>query len=170
MQVALKAISIHAPLRERRQIILPPRFLRPFQSTLPYGSDRVQLCIIGARQKFQSTLPYGSDPCRFSCLLTFLHISIHAPLRERPPAEYRFAGCSNFNPRSLTGATVIFGNYLPRRLHFNPRSLTGATRFRVVFGFQIGISIHAPLRERQPVCMMSRCTPLFQSTLPYGSD
>ena len=55
---------------------------------------------------FQSTLPHGSDPI----------------------SSLSRATSSNFNPRSLTGATTkphfapLYGYY------FNPRSLTGATR------------------------------------------
>ena len=55
---------------------------------------------------------------------------------------------SNFNPRSLTGATKIYRVQTVLRLHFNPRSLTGATM----------LSRHTMLTLR------------FQSTLPYGSD
>ena len=78
-----KAISIHAPLRERPQCLqansdsekyFNPRSLtgatyhfqltnaqRKFQSTLPYGSDVSHPISWAGVTLFQSTLPYGSD-------------------------------------------------------------------------------------------------------------
>ena len=97
---------------------------------------------------FQSTLPCGSDAAPY-CMIYH---------------------CSNFNPRSLAGATVDFilpsliivfqstltcgsdagrCSALPAVPNFNPRSLAGAT-----CAFSAGC---------QPV-------PAFQSTLPCGSD
>ena len=77
---------------------------------------------------------------------------------------------SNFNPRSLTGATVyhhgrrvhttsisipapLRERLKPRvkeklRLNFNPRSLTGATYDKLYDAINHDISIPAPLRER----------------------
>ena len=121
---------------------------KAFQSTLPYGSDHenkepfhsyvdfnprsltgaTELVIIFRRPQlaFQSTLPYGSDA---SQLLSFPAggISIHAPLRERRKRRPIHIEFSNFNPRSLTGATLNAINNVTVDL----------------------ISIHAPLRERQ---------------------
>ena len=54
--------------------------------------------------------------------------------------------------------------------NFNPRSLTGATKKGTHERFRLLISIHAPLRERQEVDFMNYAILLFQSTLPYGSD
>ena len=76
-------ISIHAPLRERPSPVLDnhsnghfnPRSLTgatiwsswvllwqmQFQSTLPYGSDRLLFSVSKQCLIFQSTLPYGSD-------------------------------------------------------------------------------------------------------------
>ena len=97
-----------------------------FQSTLPRGSDYKPHRPQQARTKFQSTLPRGSDRTHTSNLTI----------------------SSNFNPRSLAGATflllipsslLIFQSTLPRGsdisdvvtrigpLDFNPRSLAGAT-------------------------------------------
>ena len=76
--------------------------------------------------KFQSTLPCGSDFC---ALVGFLLMS-------------------DFNLRSLAGAT--FTSYLVNamNINFNPRSLAGATyRERMKYSI-VAISIHAPLRER----------------------
>ena len=77
-------------------------------------------------------------------------ISIHAPSRER---QVRLAldtdDCSDFNPRSLAGATSYLPSQLLLEFDFNPRSLAGAT---------------VALLFRQ----LSNL--LFQSTLPRGSD
>ena len=143
-------ISIHAPLRERLKWSKRLPKPRPFQSTLPCGSDRW----VPAEQQI------------------LLCISIHAPLRERlVMLVLVIIVLINFNPRSLAGATVrtstIDHNYnkfqstLPcgsdavasqidaARRHFNPRSLAGATVLFLSSVFFVIISIHAPLRERQ---------------------
>ena len=54
-------ISIHAPLRERRDCSKNCLLPRRFQSTLPYGSDLIEIAPAGGVERFQSTLPYGSD-------------------------------------------------------------------------------------------------------------
>ena len=101
-------------------------------------------------------------------------------------------GSLHFNPRSLTGATVVrpvlltacvisihaplrerqnrLDLSLTGRSNFNPRSLTGATAAASRLIYMWTISIHAPLRERpQKVLQLFRHR-RFQSTLPYGSD
>ena len=103
-----RVISIHAPLRERPAQINPfiiyepyfnPRSLagatyhtpqhmsdqRVFQSTLPCGSDSASHSGVNNPFAFQSTLPCGSDPS--------FNIKRH---------KWRY-----FNPRSLTGATLM---------------------------------------------------------------
>ena len=97
-------------------------------------------------------------------------ISIHAPSRERhSDVQGRLRRSQDFNPRSLTGATIFhilfvsafsFQSTLPHGSDagvkngraflsdFNPRSLTGATSFAI-----------SPINA-----------PIFQSTLPHGSD
>ena len=122
----------------------------------------------------------------------YIMISIHAPSRERLfCALVGFLMMSDFNPRSLTGATtngaamVVMAPFQSTLPHgsdyislfltesvrdFNPRSLTGATSYwdnRLVSDF---ISIHAPSRERQKFSPLLRRLTLFQSTLPHGSD
>ena len=98
-------ISIHAPLRERLWSLklqgscsnFNPRSLTgatpgstslpsltTFQSTLPYGSDMLVTAWFVMLLLFQSTLPYGSDGYLSSDWTMGNHISIHAPLRERP--------------------------------------------------------------------------------------
>ena len=186
-------ISIHAPLRERLVASSSePKRLR-FQSTLPYGSDASPSCTaLCSDQAFQSTLPHGGDhvldflydgqgsisihapsrerPRTLQNQRSYSSISIHAPLRERQKRHYELARRVNFNPRSLTGATVhagstpmitgafqstlpygsdTWGRIIPiGNTDFNPRSLTGATV------------------ETQPAVAGEP----FQSTLPYGSD
>ena len=101
------------------------------------------LCLI-----FQSTLPHGSD----------LTISLSHGI------------VTNFNPRSLTGATfyAVFPCWHWR--YFNPRSLTGATSNSNLWFLVTLISIHAPSRERPAVHFPRPLQWLFQSTLPHGSD
>ena len=105
---------------------------------------------------FQSSLPYGSD------FFT-------------PPIVQ---SASDFNPRSLAGATrqrlqelhclqISIHALLRERprlswLHilkanFNPRSLTGATFLISFLIVTCLISIHAPLRERHSFCLFLHC-------------
>ena len=77
--------------------------------------------------EFQSTLPRGSD------------LTISSLCR---------AASSNFNPRSLAGATVWYSIYKQNKV----------------------ISIHAPSRERHYPTIVYVLQSLFQSTLPRGSD
>ena len=119
------SVSIHTPLRERREKRLRNYMRRLFQSTLPRGSDVFVNWII---------MHYS--------------ISIHAPSRERRLTHLSYTSLDDFNPRSLTGATCESGRWKAKPKNFNPRSLTGATR--APFGIDISkaISIHAPSRER----------------------
>ena len=132
------------------------------------------LLISFALRAFQSTLPHGSDPCS-SSITTSLPISIHAPSRERLIHIRLLAGCRDFNPRSLTGATtrsraglngfLTFQSTLPHgsdrvmaacRIHdvvisiHAPSRERLSTTFSKFFRFQI--SIHAPSRERPMFC------------------
>ena len=90
------------------------------------------------------------------------------------------------------GSDFSFGYYSRLYWHFNPRSLTGATFLLLCKLAFLGISIHAPSRERRWLSRLhfrrnrisihapSRERPisahplspvvLFQSTLPHGSD
>ena len=100
-----------------------------------------------------------------------LNISIHAPSRERPSVQKYLKGIDAISihapsrerrlPRSFSDSTLVY---------FNPRSLTGATRFLPLQGGGVSISIHAPSRERQLICPNVASYPVFQSTLPHGSD
>ena len=140
--------------------------------------------------RFQSTLPYGSETVAI-CSLQMTSISIHAPLRERTFAQIIISREGNFNPRSLTGATVSdeilrtslgFQSTLPYGSDGQRRDFTDIARIsihaplrerslRQAFMLQrYYISIHAPLRERRfGFSCRSDCFS-FQSTLPYGSE
>ena len=84
LKMTINAISIHAPSRERHSSIRSLTNGTEFQSTLPHGSDAFFNKHIFLIMQFQSTLPHGSD------LLS---------------GKF-FCGYCDFNPRSLTGATV----------------------------------------------------------------
>ena len=98
------AISIHAPSRERpvcRRLAKTPE---PFQSTLPHGSDS-----------------------EFAAEGTLAHISIHAPSRERQIFKRANSAVGKFQSTLPHGSDCL--GYLVATLlsNFNPRSLTGAT-------------------------------------------
>ena len=143
------AISIHAPSRERQLLpAVTPTYL-VFQSTLPRGSDKTALAIIEGvvefqstlprgsddrhrrvsfhDREFQSTLPRGSDRVKPALTLAALKISIHAPSRERPSSIASLSCSTDFNPRSLAGATSLGATNTEGPANFNPRSLAGAT-------------------------------------------
>ena len=81
--------------------------------------------------------------------LAMILISIHAPSRERLLAYLERMVQRYFNPRSLAGATTACLSARIGLFDFNPRSLAGATLVRMA-------------------CIV--LAPLFQSTLPRGSD
>ena len=142
-----------------------------FQSTLPHGSDRLSTDYLCWRFKFQSTLPHGSDMLSIKELSVDGEISIHAPSRERPHVGLRFiCATSDFNPRSLTGATASIGAPHAMPPNFNPRSLTGATVPRAHSGTIPGH--FNPRSLTGATCRSATCRrgAQFQSTLPHGSD
>ena len=100
-------ISIHAPSRERRYFDISHNVVKPFQSTLPRGSDK----IVNAG---------GYD----------VDISIHAPSRERLRLTTGLFGVSTFQSTLPRGSDRPGYVYLHSRIeHFNPRSLAGATGY-----------------------------------------
>ena len=105
--------------------ILEPHIFK-FQSTLPYGSDFKFFELFFFTPLFQSTLPYGSD----------LHVCNGWKISQ------------NFNPRSLTGATLIF--LIP--------GMGILFQSTLPYGSD---PLHSPVQ----IFLI-----LFQSTLPYGSD
>ena len=148
---------------------LSERSLSLFQSTLPRGSD-ILLIIIRVREgQFQSTLPRGSDEqWRMDVFAT-----------------------TDFNPRSLAGATHLKRKReayrrisihapsrerlrpLPRRRwrqYFNPRSLAGATTCVALSAHAAGFQSTLPRgSDLRPICFIFAWS-IFQSTLPRGSD
>ena len=100
---------------------------RSFQSTLPHGSDQTISAVTPRIFLFQSTLPHGSDYFQTRGVRP-KKISIHAPSRERPVRNISIKSTTSyFNPRSLTGATLLVISPVRDTVDFNPRSLTGAT-------------------------------------------
>ena len=76
------------------------------------------------------------------------NISIHAPLRERLSGTFASCTFAYFNPRSLTGATIIDTKRLAAR----------EFQSTLPYGSDVGYNLfRSPTLE-------------FQSTLPYGSD
>ena len=96
---------------------------------------------------FQSTLPHGSD-FYFGRPLVGQTISIHAPSRERPI-------------RALAAIANVY---------FNPRSLTGATLILILKGSQRAFQSTLPHGSDNDRNSLLQCLALFQSTLPHGSD
>ena len=97
-------------------------------------------------------------------------ISIHAPSRERHRLCQVFFCLADFNPRSLTGATLPAANLAFGVANFNPRSLTGATlppdsSLVEVVHFNPRSLTGATFKTNGRIYSVS-----FQSTLPHGSD
>ena len=140
-------ISIHAPSRERPLMSGANATARNFNPRSLTGATILAVVLIPAKA-FQSTLPHGSDSTdRTYC--GCWNISIHAPSRERLLNGNGITKYSNFNPRSLTGATPLsyriklpsaFQSTLP---HGSDCELLDETVT------DNHISIHAPSRERR---------------------
>ena len=165
----LRQISIHAPSRERL----------PADNSCGWSCGNFNpRSLAGATARndvfrricrFQSTLPRGSD-AKNDATNENLIISIHAPSRERLSASSSAFGLSNFNPRSLAGATLARVTAFRPARNFNPRSLAGATERNAAKDPGMAISIHAPSRERPFSLAKLHTATIFQSTLPRGSD
>ena len=189
-----RAISIHAPSRERHKTISAIQFSLIFQSTLPRGSDCNNLTRKFFSHHFNPRSLAGATRHAAGFLYTS-YISIHAPSRERP-----------FDSCAYVARYIIFQSTLPRgsdfvvlsedsatvSVDFNPRSLAGATDSGYLVPIFVDISIHAPSRERrikynsseryrrisihapsrERLLLTGRNLILlqFQSTLPRGSD
>ena len=187
-----KPISIHAPSRERPVALLAMTRRRPFQSTLPRGSDLIFLMRKVVPKYFNPRSLAGATQHN-RCLSRHYPISIHAPSRERRSASMRSVpSCFTFQstlPRGSDGLWQDNGLLFPaisihapsrerlqRELviehltHFNPRSLAGATEVTLLDALYGTISIHAPSRERPIASRSASSIRLFQSTLPRGSD
>ena len=149
MKYSIVAISIHAPLRERRLVY----------------DKWVNLCGISIHAPLRERPPGITSSTKYGI------ISIHAPLRERRTITKHMTLISNFNPRSLTGATSICSQVTLRSGNFNPRSLTGATRGILYLTPSI-VNFNPRSLTGATTCRTFAIifTGPFQSTLPYGSD
>ena len=100
-----------------------------------------------------------------------MNISIHAPSRERPPYspqhKKRILISIHAPSRERRMITKIPTGCTT---NFNPRSLTGATPYKLSMDLSKAISIHAPSRERLNLSEKEILEVVFQSTLPHGSD
>ena len=169
--VKLRIISIHAPSRER--LISGTKFKTLIGISI-HAPSRERLAVLiflkRSSQNFNPRSLAGATQSEDSAAAS-ASISIHAPSRERlihntslyslhfisihAPSRERLAYCrcvyrvpTDFNPRSLAGATSGELPMLKELLNFNPRSLAGATSNGTTERVRVGISIHAPSRER----------------------
>ena len=119
-------ISIHAPSRERRHY------------------KEASIMTIG----ISIHAPSRERHVFFTNINTFINISIHAPSRERPQRPACRAEPENFNPRSLTGATLSNSILIGKKL-FQSTLPHGSDRSKIYHSQRREhISIHAPSRER----------------------
>ena len=146
------------------------RIKRPFQSTLPRGSDRS--CEKSSMASLLDFNPRSLAGATNAVDSRFVYpiISIHAPSRERRchvgPRKMQYQFQSTL-PRGSDLQTLISISDIK---NFNPRSLAGATALIITLRQGDGISIHAPSRERRLTSGVSTAENTFQSTLPRGSD
>ena len=88
--IIIFAISIHAPLRERRALLSGRMALSLFQSTLPYGSDQYKYDQSVKMLIFQSTLPYGSDSIKTKYFSIHLNQAFIANRLNSNPQRFYF--------------------------------------------------------------------------------
>ena len=143
------SISIHAPLRERLFQITNRLHILLFQSTLPCGSDVRLRQIPSGLLDFNPRSLAGATVWQFRAACS-VHISIHAPLRERrispvnlsiiqeisihAPLRERLLTTTRCTPLSVFQSTLPCGSDFAQRMHLQTEAV---------------ISIHAPLRERR---------------------
>ena len=126
----LQRISIHAPSRERPLATLGVEVTHeisihaPSRERLVFSSGRLYANL------FQSTLPRGSDFCRFCPHINQSDFNPRSLAGATMIAQQLTDVTGNFNPRSLAGATLRTVQWYIYRCYFNPRSLAGATALR----------------------------------------
>ena len=140
-----------------------------FQSTLPRGSD-VNLFLLLDSCKYFNPRSLAGATVSLSHWLNCVLFQSTLPRGSDGPGCVSLGRGRYFNPRSLAGATEDTAELAILRLNFNPRSLAGATISGTKFKTLIGISIHAPSRERPMWANKAISHEVFQSTLPRGSD
>ena len=89
---ANRAISIHAPSRERQKLSKTSNGIKEISIHAPSRERLPAFKILLFAIIFQSTLPRGSDILFFD-VVCYNRISIHAPSRERPMFCSAYAGC-----------------------------------------------------------------------------
>ena len=144
----LRGISIHAPLRGRREHPLHFFYKGKFQSTPPCGGDFGFHGSPSHELTFQSTPPCGGDTGKNFISASAGRFQSTPPCGGDPEPIINADQLKNFNPRPLAGATGRDGT-----------QLDGAR-----------ISIHAPLRGRPRKPWLTLLHHQFQSTPPCGGD
>ena len=187
-----KSISIHAPSRERLKDTrvqgqgshFNPRSLAGATITPPTQSRYCRRISIHA--------PSRERPPGLTLSNAPGVISIHAPSRERPKCAHIVGGTNKFQSTLPRGSDLLQALCISiTAFYFNPRSLAGATKNIMPLTPIVGISIHAPSRERpvpatfiyvhhyfNPRSLAGATGNMyyyyscarFQSTLPRGSD
>ena len=118
-----------------------------FQSTLPRGSDTSG----GGSAGGGAISIHAPSRERLSGANTPIDgqvISIHAPSRERLVVWIHIILISLFQSTLPRGSDGIWSTISRKSTNFNPRSLAGATKINNVNVIVYSISIHAPSRER----------------------
>ena len=126
-----------------------PTLTARFQSTLPYGSDR---WCFRCRQSPVISIhaPLRERRKSIGCHNSFSAISIHAPLRERQVAGKNADALYKFQSTLPYGSDQLVTIYSDLRLLFQSTLPYGSDLSNFLSYRDLsGISIHAPLRERQ---------------------
>ena len=143
---------------------------RRFQSTLPCGSDEI-FARYGKDIGISIHAPLRERPVKILVVAVVTGISIHAPSRERQKPLHFFLLIAKFQSTLPHGSDQCGGNRgVKAWSDFNPRSLTGATSMTMVLltkrEFQSTLPHGSDLLS---LCNRHDCVQ-FQSTLPHGSD
>ena len=118
-----------------------------FQSTLPCGSDLI-VTVQGDTKTISIHAPLRERLIIILLIPKYADISIHAPLRERHMVFLLLISWLLFQSTLPCGSDLLNFIKRPKSTNFNPRSLAGAT-FSYLWSLPwLYISIHAPLRER----------------------
>ena len=147
--VISRKISIHAPLRERQAGLPAGAAMTPISIHAPLRERQQAGYTVARKKPFQSSLPYGSDFASRSASSFSSSISIHAPLRERlriPTSTLDHTLISIHAPlrERLTLAQLIRSYWI-----FQSTLPYGSDRCAGWESPRNAISIHAPLRERR---------------------
>ena len=143
------AVSIHAPVKERRLVNYQIWWLNMFQFTLPWRSDRWKNTANARIASFNSRSREGAT----FCVVSHLNHPLGFNSRSREGATRKGLYISFwqrcFNSRSREGATLPQMLKIVLNLRFNSRSREGATLASSVGFHAKVVSIHAPVKERQ---------------------